>query len=73
MARHAGEVTGEPTGATLRERLASIAAGILRKILTAETVGLARAAIAEHAGSRIWRAASTGWGASVGRKPPPNF
>ena len=52
MARHVREATGsyetvEPAGAALRERFASIATGILRKILTAETVGLARAAIAE--------------------------
>jgi hypothetical protein len=52
MARHVREVTGsyetiEPTGATLQERLASIATGILRKILTAETVGLCRATVAE--------------------------
>jgi AcrR family transcriptional regulator len=36
-----------PTGATIEERLASIATAILRNILVAETVGLARAAIAE--------------------------
>jgi AcrR family transcriptional regulator len=52
MARHVREVTGsyetiEPAGATLEERLASIATGILGKILTAETVGLCRAAVAE--------------------------
>jgi AcrR family transcriptional regulator len=52
MARHVREVTDSfetitPIGDTLEERLASIATAILRKILTAETVGLARAAIAE--------------------------
>src|SRR5271169_1601033 len=52
MARHVRDVTGsyetiEPTGATLHERLASIATGILRKILTAETVGLCRVTVAE--------------------------
>jgi AcrR family transcriptional regulator len=52
LARHVREVTSSyesiaPTGATIEERLASIAAGILRKILTAETVGLARATVAE--------------------------
>ena len=36
-----------PTGATIEERLASIAIAILRKVLVAETVGLIRAAIAE--------------------------
>ena len=35
------------TGATIEERLTSIAAAILRNVLVAETVGLARAAIAE--------------------------
>jgi len=34
-------------GATLEERLASIATAILRNVLVAETVGLARAAVAE--------------------------
>ncbi|MBV8457366.1 MAG: TetR/AcrR family transcriptional regulator [Acetobacteraceae bacterium] len=52
MARHVGEVTGSyetiaPTGAKIEERLASIATAILGKILTAETVGLVRATIAE--------------------------
>jgi AcrR family transcriptional regulator len=52
MARHVREVTDSfetiaPVGDTLEERLASIATAILRKILTVETVGLARAAIAE--------------------------
>ena len=52
MARHVREVTGSyetiaPIGATLEERLASIAAAILRKILTAENVRLIRATIAE--------------------------
>jgi AcrR family transcriptional regulator len=52
MARHVREVTGsyetiEPSGVTLEERLASIATGILGKILTAETVGLCRATVAE--------------------------
>jgi AcrR family transcriptional regulator len=37
----------EPTGATIEERLASIATVILRKVLAAETVELCRAAIAE--------------------------
>jgi AcrR family transcriptional regulator len=52
MARHVREVTGSyetiaPVGATLEERLASIATAILRKILTAENVRLIRATIAE--------------------------
>jgi AcrR family transcriptional regulator len=52
MARKVSEKTGSyegisPTGATLEESLASIAAAILRNVLEAETVGLARAAIAE--------------------------
>ena len=52
MARHVREVTGSyesiaPAGGTIEERLASIATGILRKVLTAETVGLARATVAE--------------------------
>jgi AcrR family transcriptional regulator len=36
-----------PTGATLEARLGSIGTAILRNVLAAETVGLARAAIAE--------------------------
>jgi AcrR family transcriptional regulator len=36
-----------PTGATIEERLASIATSILRNVLAAETVGLCRATIAE--------------------------
>ena len=36
-----------PIGATIEEHLASIATAILRNVLAAETVGLARAAIAE--------------------------
>jgi hypothetical protein len=36
-----------PIGATIEERLASIATAMLRQVLAAETVGLARAAIAE--------------------------
>src|SRR5271169_5096021 len=35
------------TGATIEERLASIAVAFLRKVLVAETVGLIRAAVAE--------------------------
>jgi AcrR family transcriptional regulator len=52
MARKVSEKTSSyesisPTGAALEERLASIATAILRNVLEAETVGLARAAIAE--------------------------
>jgi AcrR family transcriptional regulator len=52
LARHVREVTGsyesiEPAGATIEERLASIATTILRTILVAETVGLIRATVAE--------------------------
>ena len=52
MARHVREVIGScetiaPIGATLEERLASIATAILQKILTTETVGLVRATVAE--------------------------
>ena len=52
MARKVSEKTSSyesisPNGATLEERLASIASTILRNVLEAETVGLARAAIAE--------------------------
>jgi AcrR family transcriptional regulator len=52
MARMVSEKTSSyesisPTGATLEEYLASIATAILRNVLVAETVGLARAAIAE--------------------------
>jgi AcrR family transcriptional regulator len=36
-----------PNGAAFEERLASIATALLRRVLVAETVGLARAAIAE--------------------------
>src|SRR5437588_2817658 len=36
-----------PTGATMEERLASIAIAILRKVLLTETVELIRAAVAE--------------------------
>src|SRR5690242_19503220 len=52
MARNVREMTRTfesvvPTGATIEQRLASIAVGILRKVLVAETVGLIRAAVAE--------------------------
>ena len=52
MARKVRKVTGSyesiaPTGATIEERLASIGTAILRTILVAETVGLARATVAE--------------------------
>jgi AcrR family transcriptional regulator len=52
MARKVREVTSSfesivPTGATIEERLVSIAAAILRKILGADTVGLIRATVAE--------------------------
>lgn len=52
MARKVREVTSSfesivPTGATIEERLASIAAAILRKVLGADTVGLIRATVAE--------------------------
>ena len=52
MARKVRENIGSferitPTGATLEERLTGIATAILRKILTAETVGLCRATAAE--------------------------
>ena len=49
---HVREITSSfesiaPTGATIEERLASIAVAFLRKVLVAETVGLIRAAVAE--------------------------
>ena len=52
MARKVREVTScfesiVPTGATIEERLASIAAAILRKVLGADAVGLIRATVAE--------------------------
>jgi AcrR family transcriptional regulator len=52
MARKVREHTSffesiEPTGATVEERLASIATAILHKVLAAETVGLCRASVAE--------------------------
>ncbi len=52
MARKVREHTSffesiEPTGATLEERLASIATAILHKVLAPETVGLCRASVAE--------------------------
>ena len=52
MARKQREVTGSyesiaPRGATIEERLASIATAILQRILVAETVGLVRATVAE--------------------------
>jgi AcrR family transcriptional regulator len=52
MARKVRENTSSfekitPTGTTLEERLASIAAAILRKVLVAETVGLCRVTVAE--------------------------
>jgi AcrR family transcriptional regulator len=52
MARNVREMTRTfesvvPTGATTEQRLASIAMGILRKVLVAETVTLIRAAVAE--------------------------
>jgi AcrR family transcriptional regulator len=52
MTRKVGEITSwyesiVPTGATIEERLASIAIAILQKVLIAENVGLIRATIAE--------------------------
>ena len=52
MARKVRENTSSfesilPTGATIEERLASIAMAILRNVLVADTVGLIRAAVAE--------------------------
>ena len=52
LARQVRKVTGSyesiaPTGATIEERLASIATAILRTILVPETVGLVRATVAE--------------------------
>jgi AcrR family transcriptional regulator len=52
MTRNVREITRSfesitPTGVTIEERLASIAVAILRKVLTAEMVGLIRAAVAE--------------------------
>lgn len=52
VARKAREITSSyesivPTGATIEERLASIAKTILRNVLVADTVGLVRATVAE--------------------------
>jgi AcrR family transcriptional regulator len=52
MARKAREIANSyesivPTGATIEERLASIAVAILRNVLVADTVGLIRATVAE--------------------------
>jgi AcrR family transcriptional regulator len=52
LTRKVREVTGSyesiaATGATIEERLASIATAILRRILVPETVGLVRATVAE--------------------------
>jgi AcrR family transcriptional regulator len=52
MARKVAETTNSyesivPTGATIEERLASIAVAILRNVLVADTVGLIRAIVAE--------------------------
>ena len=52
MAHNVREITRSfesiaPTGATMEERLASIAIAILRKVLVTETVELIRAAVAE--------------------------
>jgi AcrR family transcriptional regulator len=52
MARKVRETTSSfesiaPTGATIEERLASIAVAVLRKVLVADTVGLMRATVAE--------------------------
>jgi AcrR family transcriptional regulator len=52
MARNVRKITSSferiaPTGATIEERLASIAVAFLRKVLVANTVGLIRAAVAE--------------------------
>jgi AcrR family transcriptional regulator len=52
MARKVRETTSSfetivPMGATIEERLASIAVAILRKVLVADTVGLIRATVAE--------------------------
>jgi AcrR family transcriptional regulator len=52
VARKVAETTNSyesivPTGATIEERLASIAVAILRNVLVADTVGLIRAIVAE--------------------------
>ena len=52
MARNVREITSSfesivPTGATIEERLTSIAMAFLRKVLMAEMIGLIRAAVAE--------------------------
>jgi hypothetical protein len=55
-----------PTGATIEQRLASIAMGILRKVLVAETVALIRAAVAEarrfpDVAASVSRVGQEGW------------
>jgi hypothetical protein len=59
-----------PTGATIEQRLASIAMGILRKVLVAETVALIRAAVAEarrfpDVAASVSRIAQEGWAETV--------
>jgi AcrR family transcriptional regulator len=71
MARNVREMTRTfesvvPTGATIEQRLASIAMGILRKVLVAETVALIRAAVAEarrfpDVAASVSRVGQEGW------------
>ena len=74
MARKVREHTSffesiEPTGATVEERLASIATAILHKVLAAETVGLCRASVAEARRFPELAASVTEWRASARAKP----
>jgi AcrR family transcriptional regulator len=62
-----------PTGATIEERLESVAVAVLQWILASNVVGLMRVAIAESHRFRIWQAASTRWRASGARKPWPGY
>jgi AcrR family transcriptional regulator len=71
MARNVREITRTfesvvPTGTTIEKRLASIAMGILRKVLVAETVALIRAAVAEarrfpDVAASVSRVGQEGW------------
>jgi AcrR family transcriptional regulator len=75
MARNVRQMTRTfesvvPTGATIEQRLASIAMGILRKVLVAETVALIRAAVAEarrfpDVAASVSRIAQEGWAETV--------
>jgi AcrR family transcriptional regulator len=77
MARNVREITSSlesiiPTGATIEERLASIAIAFLRRLLVAEAVALFRAAVAEarrfpDVAASVSRIAYERWPETVGQ------